>query len=64
MLLVERVSMNIGIVMVTYSCNCASGVQGAVKESAFLGVRLADGGVKLETSSLGMRNKVIVHSIA
>jgi hypothetical protein len=56
--------MNIGIVMVTYSCNCASGVQGAVKESALLGVRLADGGVKLETSSLGMRTRVIIHSIA
>jgi hypothetical protein len=32
-------------------------VQGAVKDSAFLGVRLADG-LKLDTTSLGLRTKV------
>ena len=32
-------------------------VQGSVKDSAFLGVRLADG-LKLETSALGLRTKV------
>jgi hypothetical protein len=37
-------------------------VQGAAKESAFLGVRLADG-LKLETSALGLRTKVLTHSV-
>jgi hypothetical protein len=32
-------------------------VQGSVKDSAFLGVRLADG-LKLETTALGLRTKV------
>lgn len=45
--------------VVNCGCNVGAALQGSsVKDSAFLGVHLADDGLKLETAAMGLRTKV------